>query len=259
MAGLATFASPLMRWAMLREDHPGATFAYSEALGRDLPGDAAMPEDFGADDRFCLATITFPPESGIPEAHGYKRFLDGVNGKGNELKPVETPEQLLQLRTKCLGRALARCGYPSDVDDLRFVIRYRKELARLEAIIAGVSPDTLKAIESSGGSGDMTAIEALSKAAKTSEDADDDIVDGEIVDSAPAAATPVGPPPTDDQIQRVRDFINAAQKAKVQPELRGRARDEGISFATPETEEQALRVIAIAEELGVTLDQEATS
>lgn len=263
------YASPLLRWALLLEETPGATYTFEIVKGTDLPpGHAIPPQIPGGDGDFCLATITFPPETGKDPAIGYKALAHGVNKKQGATGPVETVEQWQQLCTKCLGRALKRCGYPDDMDELRAIIRWRGELQKLRMIADGTWRP-LNAIPAAGaagalGGGEETVDDALSAAATSDPEAQqadrDDVIDAESDEvphspaSTPPPSSPSRPPvesaPLDDDlVAEHRQAVNDASSGGVQSELRNWANAEGITWTKPANPDHARKIIAKAREL----------
>lgn len=288
MAVNALYASPLLRWALLLEEHPSATYTYQRVKGVDLPAGHEIPEEYEGLSWFALCTITFPPGTGLEPAYGYKNVDRGVNLRDNKTGPVTTSEQWQQLCTKTLGRALKRCGYPDNMDELRAVIRWRGDLARLN----GAAPAPAVGAGSPAAPSLPASVDDALSAARTEDpdestqaDLDDQIVDGEVVDGdgavgqaradleaaqarrapAPASEAPSNPPsgadvsqdvdpgdgdpPAPETLTELREVINACSKASAQAPLREWAMSQGISFARPATEDQARRVIDEALEL----------
>lgn len=247
----ATYASPLLRWALLLEDHPQATYRYKKVQGVDLPEGHEIPVEFGGNDDYALCTITFPPETGLEDAHGYKSTKVGVNGKGGATSPVTNSEQWQQLCTKTLGRALKRCGYPDDMDELRAVMRWRNEVTRLRALEAGVPLNALGA----GKSGE-TIEAALADAGRPDADTapDQPEHDGVIdADSEEVAVAQTPEAPVEDLpealVEQHRQAMNKAAKGGVQTALKEWCADQQISWTKPATAAHAEAVIAKIDEL----------
>lgn len=267
------YASPLLRWALLLEDHPQATYSYDLVKGKDLPGGQAIPERFGGGHDFCLATIEFPPETGLEPAYGYKGVDVGVNLKGNQTGPVTNAEQWQQLCTKCLGRALKRCGYPDDMDELRAVLRWRNEITRLRSLAeGGPAPQAL-------GEGEPetfeTALEAAGRAdADTAPDRPDTDgvidVESEEVQPQPQAKRkppevpdPPAPPPAPPApvldptiVEQHRQALNRAAAGNVQTVIKVWAAQEGISWTRPASDADAQAVIDKVDDLLTSVDPE---
>jgi len=137
----ATYASPHLRLSLLLFDLPGTEISYEMKTGTEL----GIPEQFGGDGNFCVATIHFPPETGRPSVCGYK--IAPARGNADEWNI---------LCTKALGRALKKAGFPSDTKDLKTVVLWRQREAEIRAIDAGTANLQLgpapieQAIEASG-------------------------------------------------------------------------------------------------------------
>lgn len=113
------YASPGLRWGLLLEDHPGATYKFEAIKGTEL----GIPADFGGNGNFVRATIEIP---GHAPVFGFKPLAEAT----------KTPDGYNLACTKALGRALKRAGYPDSTVDLRHLVLWRQrkvELARLEA------------------------------------------------------------------------------------------------------------------------------
>lgn len=270
------YASPLLRWALLLEDHPQATYSYALVKGKDLPGGQAIPERFGGGHDFCLATVEFPPETGLEPAYGYKGIDVGVNLKGSQTGPVTNAEQWQQLCTKCLGRALKRCGYPDDMDELRAVLRWRNEITRLRSLAEGGPAPALGAGEPETFE---TALEAAGRAdADTAPDRPD--TDGGVIDVEseevqpqqpeqanrkpppeipdPPVPPPAPPSPVLDQaiVEQHRQALNRAAAGNVQAVLKAWAAQEGISWTRPATDADARAVIDKVDDLLTSVEPE---
>ncbi len=242
-----TYAGPLLRWALLLEDFPSATYTTDW-----VPSDqAGIPSAFHPEREpgFCVVTITFPPGSGKPDAVG-RRPPD----RDKEGRPRMTAEDWETLTTKTLGRALKEAGYPSDKMQLKAVVHWRQRQLELAAIAAGsttpaLSPGALDAaLDQVADSPDhVDPDDQLTDTDETPADAvppaatggnDDEVVDGELLED------PSDPAPSGDTIAELRSAINAAAAAGVQSELRRWAQEHGITnFGAPATEPQARAVI----------------
>lgn len=125
MAISESYASPGLRWGLLLEDQPGATYTFELLRGVDFPVNP-IPEGFGGDRDFCVCTITFPPETGKSAVSAYKPA--GAQGD---------PEGWNVTCTKTLGRALKKAGYPDDLKDLKALLLWRQRTAETQAIMSG--------------------------------------------------------------------------------------------------------------------------
>jgi len=125
------YASPGLRLGLLLDDHPGATYDFKLATGSEI----GVPDQFGSDKQFCLATIKFPR----------------VRADVTAWKPVPaggTPDDWNILCTKTLGRALKRAGYPDDLKDLKALVLWRQRDAEIAAIRAGTIQHALPSANS---------------------------------------------------------------------------------------------------------------
>jgi len=123
MAAISEFyASPGLRLGLLLDDHPEATYEFRLATGAEI----GVPDTFGADKPFCVATIRFP--KGRADVTAWKP----VAGSG-------TPDEWNILCTKTLGRALKRAGYPDDLKDLKALVLWRQRDAEIAAIRGGTT------------------------------------------------------------------------------------------------------------------------
>lgn len=166
--GLPNYASPMLRWGLLLEDHPGATVEYDVVLGEH----EGIPPQFGGSNEFVRAVIHIP---GLPDVAGCKEIPDTHVVKGKSQPFQRTSDNWQVLRTKALGRALKQAGYPDDLKDLKALMHWRERQAEVAAITAGYTPKQLEA-------GDKD--QALTDAGKSDPehaDEDDDIEDAELV------------------------------------------------------------------------------
>ena len=121
------YASPGLRLGLLLDDHPGATYDFRLATGTEI----GVPDQFGSDKQFCVATIRFPK----------------VRADVTAWKPVPsggTPDDWNILCTKTLGRALKRAGYPDDLKDLKALVLWRQRDAEIAAIRGGTAQHVLQ-------------------------------------------------------------------------------------------------------------------
>lgn len=157
-----TYASPGLRWGIFVEDHPGAVCVFEERLGLD----AGVPENWGGDKAGVTCMIVV---DGEVVAAGWK-----------ELEGKKDPENWEKCCTKAQGRALKRAGYPSDTRDLKALVLWRQRKAELAQLQAGYAPKELASVDA-----------ALDAAANGDED-DDEVVDGEVIDTQENSETPSG-------------------------------------------------------------------
>ncbi len=247
-----TYAGPLLRWALLLEDFPAATYE-TEWISSDQAG---IPADFHPEREpgFCVVTITFPPGSGKPPAVG-RRPPD----RNKEGQPLMRAEDWETLTTKTLGRALKNAGYPSDKMQLKAVVHWRQRQLELAAIAGGATvaalgpgaldaaldaaadhPDAVDPDDQITETGETVDPAGAAPAATGSND--EDIAEAEIIpDDAPPDT---GPAPSSETMAELRQAINAAAGAGVQSELRRWAQGNGIAnFGAPATEVQARALI----------------
>jgi hypothetical protein len=136
------YASPNLRWALLREDYPGAEFDWEIVAGEVLE----IPERWGGGDEFCVVTIKFPDDSGKLPVTGWKAATEvlhverwkkgGARGEKEWVDLEPSAELLNVLVTKTLGRALKRAGYPDSMPELKAVMAWRRRLRELDGFVA---------------------------------------------------------------------------------------------------------------------------
>jgi hypothetical protein len=189
MAAISEFyASPGLRLGLLLEDHPEATYDFQLVAGSDV----GVPDKFGGDKQFCLATIRFP--AGRSDVTAWKP----VPASGS-------PDEWNILCTKTLGRALKRAGYPDDLKDLKALVLWRQRDAEIAAIRGGAeltvqSANTIAALPSA----DPMQL-ALDQAGVTSDEA----IGG---DEEPDAFADVVDDETLDQITELMDGLNPTEE-----------------------------------------------
>jgi hypothetical protein len=216
----ANYASPGLRWGLLLEDHPGATYGFELSKGSDIPK-VGIPAEYGGDRAVCVATIEFPSASQLASVVAYKSIPE-----------TGQPDEWNVLCTKTLGRALKKAGYPDNLIDLKALVLWRQRNAEVGAITAagGIAPLAL-------GSG-----EAVTKA----------------LDAA-ATTTPAGRAggDDDDESSGVHPETLAALReafADLSSDAQGRARvraeEKGTDLLNPGDEEQARRIIEWLRKLG---------
>lgn len=227
-----TYATPGLRWGLLLEDHPGAVCSFELTPGADL----GIPPQFGGDQMYCVATITFPAETGKPPVSGWKAVQSERANSSDHQSDV-----WLKLTTKALGRALKRAGYPGDTKELKALVLWRQRDAEITAITAGTANLQLAGVDVAG------AIEAAATThnavdaddgATPDTDADDGVTDAVVVDTEP---------PSQAAVTLVRAaFGNLGSK---QADLRAWAREQGINVTNPATGDHADRVLRKCAEL----------
>lgn len=262
-----SYASPLLRWALLVEDHPGATHTFDVVVGTEL----GIPEGFGGKGEFLRCTVRFGKGSGREPAVGWKP-LAGVK---------RTPDDYNVLSTKALGRALKRSGYPDDLADLKACVLWRQRRAEIAAIQAGTThaigagapetieraldaasvedPDTLGHDDTPEGEGYPLVMVGEAGGPWSGngydgggEDEDDEAVlvdpeTGEVL--AAEEPSPLTAPPSEATRENLRDVIAESARCKTQPALRAYAKDQGWSMTDPPNEAAALALIGKGIEL----------
>jgi len=226
-----TYASPGLRWGLCLEDHPEAFVEFKVATGTEL----GIPDFVGGGDgeNFCVATVTFPPETKKPQVIGYKHIPTG-----RDLKAPGTPkgeEEHLSdawniLCTKALGRALKRAGYPDDIPDLKALTVWRMRSAQIEALTLGNANFTM---------GLADAEKAIDEAGKV--DAGPTGDDG-ATPNTEREALPAAEPPTAESTEAIRQLINELGPLSVQ--LRDWAKDQGYQYSRPASEAIAQAILA---------------
>lgn len=211
----ANYASPGLRWGLLLEDHPGATYEFAYSKGSDIPK-VGVPAEYGGDKAVCVATIAFPPSSGLVPVVAYKTI------------PAEgTPDEWNVLCTKTLGRALKKAGYPDNLVDLKALVLWRQRNAEVEAITAQAGSAPLQL-----GRGEAV-VAALEEAATSTPDGrgggDDD------------AESNVAPHP--ETLAALREAFGDLTKAQ-QEDAEARATARDTDLLNPTDEEQAQRIVA---------------
>jgi len=199
-----SYASPGLRWGLLLEDHPGATYEFLLMKGKDFPINP-IPDVFGGEKSFCHCTIMFPSNSGKSSVTAFK-----PSGESGD------PDTWNVICTKTLGRALKKAGYPDDLKDLKALLLWRQRDAEIAAIGAGtfhgeVGSGQAKPVAAIGrgsapagsrDSGDEPrSIEAaLDDAAQS--DPDGQSIDDGIITDAEIVAT------DDDRVDTIRELVD---------------------------------------------------
>lgn len=186
----ATYVSPTVRLAFLREDHPNATVTYAVLSAEEL---GIPPVFLDGVEHFVVCDLTLTP--GEPPIRAWKevrlqeeRWVTEGARRVKRMQNVRlTPEALVVLQTKALGRACKLAGYPDDLDDFKALVLWRTRNRQIAAI--GPKPGELEA-----------AVAALPAAERdddgvpvaASQDVDDggDIEDGDVVEPLEAADEP---------------------------------------------------------------------
>lgn len=214
------------------EDHPGAVCSFELKPGSDL----GIPPQFGGDQPYCVATITFPAETGKPPVKGWKA------AQSERANSSDHPSDVwLKLTTKALGRALKRAGYPGDTKELKALVLWRQRDAEITAITAGTANLHLAGVDVAG------AIEAAATT-HTAVDADDGATpDTDVDDGVTDAVVVDTEPPSQAAVTMVRAaFGNLGSK---QADLRAWAREQGINVTNPATGDHADQVLRKCAEL----------
>jgi len=119
-----SYASPWLRWSLLLTDHPDAKQEFTLQHGTDT----GVPADFGGDDQLCVATVTVP---GQGRFLGYKEIPRSARDRD--------PDTWNLLCAKALGRALKRAGYPSDLQDLKALMLWRRRNEEIRVLGHGMA------------------------------------------------------------------------------------------------------------------------
>jgi hypothetical protein len=191
-----SYVSPMLRWGLLLNDHPGAKSEFKIVSVEQLP----IPERFREDKEYLVCSIVFP--DGNATAIGWK-----------PLKAAKKPgdEGYAALRTMALGRALKDAGYPDKMPDLKALVLWRQRQAEISAIQSGVPRPALPVAAESIERALEEAADPVADATSP-DDGSPDIVDAEVVEedtdppeiyqqilqgafSAEADATDEGPTP----------------------------------------------------------------
>lgn len=264
----ASYASPLLRWALCVEDYPSATHTFDVVHGTEL----GIPESFGGAGEFLRCTITFGAGSGRQPAYGWKP-LAGVK---------RNPDEFNSLSTKTLGRCLKRAGYPDDMVDLKACVLWRQRRAEIAAIQGGTpalgtgAPDTVEAALDAAsvadpealGHDDAPEVHGQAPIAATAydggpyggdvEDVEDAVLvdpeTGEVIDPADDLAAEHGVPaaefeefmdnpPSEQTREAVKAAIAESAKAGTQSALRNYAKENGWLLTDPPTERAARALV----------------
>lgn len=237
-----TYAAPGLRWGLLLEDHPEAYVEFDIVPGHTL----GIPASQGADEEFVTATIMFPEHTKRLPVTGYKPMLSkiGKEATGGSAGLDHPSDRITVLRTKALGRALKRAGYPDDIVDLRALVVWRTRDAEIGAIKAGTANLSL------GQSSPEAAIEAAGRRSPehvggddTNGPDDNDGDDGDQDGDDGGDSTLV--PPTEETKAKVRGLINGLGPRS--SEMNAWCKTQGIKMSRPESEADARKIVAKAE------------
>lgn len=231
-----TYVSPMLRLAFLREDHPGLDIAYG-VMAADESG---IHPAFRADcDWFVTCTITIP---GCPPVVAWKEVPKQEErwvNKQKRMVPFEmTPESLIVLQTKALGRACKQLGYPDDMTEFKSLVLWRqrnREIASLGqlavsptagALPSGRDDEMSKALDAAGRTDDEERATKL-------DDDDQPIADATVVDAAGNVVNSDGEiiePPADADEDALATYMEviAAVEPDVKLHLAAWAKDRGI-------------------------------
>jgi len=245
----ADYAGPSLRWALLLEDHPGATHKFELRTGAELE----IPEEWGRDQDFCVATITFPPASGLAPVTASKAVNEALEverwvqegGRKTKKKVTldKTPELWNKLTTMTLGRALKRAGYPDDLQELKALIVWRRRLAEMSALAIGPSVE----------SRDDGAEPDFDQAGKATAEhvGEDDAAQPPVIDldstEKPAADGQDEEP--DDLLGEVRSAFGALSGTE-QKVIRALAKQHGVNVGRPDTASAATWLLGEIAKLG---------
>lgn len=253
-----SYASPLLRWALMLEDWPNATHTFDVVRG-DVLG---IPERFGGKSEFLRCVIRFG-KGNQATAIGWKP-LDGAK---------QNPDEYNVLCTKSLGRALKRAGYPDSLPDLKAMVVWRTRKAEIAQIAGATAAGALGAGESV-----EHALEAASVADPDDLGHDDtpeepvmhrvlgerlteeavlvDVETGEIIEATMEGEVAEAMEeittqyaPQAETMEMLRQAVTDSAKTNTQKALRAWAKDQRWSVTDPPTEAAALMLIAKANEL----------
>lgn len=189
MAAISEFyASPGLRLGLLLEDHPEATYDFQLVAGADV----GVPDKFGGDKQFCLATIRFP--AGRSDVTAWKP----VPASGS-------PDEWNILCTKTLGRALKRAGYPDDLKDLKALVLWRQRDAEIAAIRGGAE----LTVQSANTIAALPSADPMQLALEEAGVASDEAIGG---DEEADAFAELADDETLDQITELMDGLNATEE-----------------------------------------------
>ena len=181
-----------MRLGLLLDDHPEATYEFRLATGAEI----GIPDKFGADKPFCVATIRFP--KGRADVTAWKP----VAASG-------TPDEWNILCTKTLGRALKRAGYPDDLKDLKALVLWRQRDAEIAAIRGGTTSHVVpsaNAIAAAPSSDPMQV--ALDEAGVANEEATGGDEEADIVDVSPSEVI------DDETLNEITELVGGLDKTE---------------------------------------------
>lgn len=115
--GLADYASPILRMAVFRQLHPGATVSYTVCeMQSAFP--TGHTEYEGKATEAVRCEIIFDDGTFIV-AH---KEIDRVDNRNRAI--VQTPEELAKNETKAMGRALRDAGIPQRLSELKLLMQW---------------------------------------------------------------------------------------------------------------------------------------
>ncbi|HUW00757.1 MAG TPA: hypothetical protein VMW08_00255 [Acidimicrobiales bacterium] len=209
------YASPGLRWGLLLEDHPGATYEFALLTGDQIPN-GGVPASYGGERTFCVATITFPEGSTLAPVTAYK-----------PVPPEGEADDWNTLCTKTQGRALKKAGYPDNLKDLKALVLWRQRNAEVHAIGTAAS-DGRATLAIGSGEAVTQALEAAGTSSPDGRSGDDD--DGS------------GDAPHPETVAQIREAFGEVD-AEVQAKAKAWADEAGFDLLAPPTEETASKVL----------------
>lgn len=189
----ATYASPHLRLALWKEDHPDGEVHF-DVVAIDDERSPVHPAFAGKTKWLILCTLTVP---GMPDVTAFKECVVKVKDQNVTRNSYDdfTPEAQATLQSKALGRALKAAGYPDDMDDFRVLVWLRRENRKVEMIGSGLVPAGYAGALMAGTPAEKAeADQLMAQAGDTSRPrggdtpvtSDDDIAEAEIVEDAPS-------------------------------------------------------------------------
>jgi hypothetical protein len=199
-----SYASPNLRLALLKEDHPDAEHEFScVPIDHEIDGKPLVPPPFrGSIKWLVLCRLTIP---GMADVVAFKE----VSTEGKNKRFSMDPNFQVVCETRALGRALKRAGYPDDMADFRALVLWRQRNKEVLAIGSGLVPAGYAGALGAG----PTPVDPLAKAlddagAAGAKDADDDIADAELVDElTPEQAARA-------RYNEIRDLMDGPERAR---------------------------------------------
>jgi len=227
------YASPGLRWGLLLEDQPGATYEFALMQGTEFPVNP-IPAEFGGDRNFVVCTITFPASTGKSMVSAYKPA--GQEGD---------PETWNVLCTKTLGRALKKAGYPDDLKDLKALLLWRQRTAETQAIMAGsahlalepgstaVAPGQAQRALPSAPIEDALDDAAVSRSAAGGND--NVVVDGEVMDDRSELVTELVDGLSDKEYDNYLGFLETISAPKDVSAMSAGQLDDVLAWLDPDS------------------------